>query len=116
MGEDGTATALVVDDDPTMRGVLRHLLEVEGWDVREASDGTEALLVYREGVADLVLTDLEMPGMGGEELARRIRDEDGEIPLVAISRRAPRQGAGELFDGILRKPVTRRQLRGWLAR
>lgn len=112
---DETALALVVDDDPGMRAVLRHLLELEGWAVEEAADGPSALEAWRHHRPDLVLTDLEMPRMTGEELARRLREDGvGGAPVVAISRRAPEAGAGDLFDGVLRKPVTLRELRSWL--
>ncbi|TVP59159.1 MAG: response regulator [Gemmatimonadales bacterium] len=114
--DSDTARALVVDDEPSMRSVLRHLLELEGWSVEEAEDGQTALELSQARPPDLILTDLEMPGMDGEELARRLRQEarlDG-IPLVAISRRSPRPEAVELFDGILNKPVRRHDLEPWL--
>jgi CheY-like chemotaxis protein len=113
------ATALVVDDDANMRGILRHVLEMEGWVVEEAADGKEALQAFRAHPPDLVLTDLEMPRMTGEELARRIRDEaeeNGGVPMLAISRREPREETRELFDAVLRKPVALDQLRDWLQR
>ncbi len=110
------STALVVDDEASMRSVLRHLLELEGWAVEEAEDGRAALELSHTRPPDLILTDLEMPRMGGEELARRLRQEPrlGSIPLLAISRRSPRPEAAELFDGILNKPIRRRQLEPWL--
>jgi two-component system chemotaxis response regulator CheY len=116
-GEQGIRTALVVDDDPTMRAVLRHLLELEGWQVEEAAGGEPAWRLYRECHPDLVLTDLEMPRMSGEGLARKLREEaHAEVPVVAISRRAPKEGAHDLFDEVLRKPVTRDQVLRWLTR
>jgi CheY-like chemotaxis protein len=57
--------------------------------------------------------------MNGEELARRIRDEaeeNGGVPMLAISRREPREETRELFDAVLRKPVALDQLRNWLQR
>jgi CheY-like chemotaxis protein len=113
------ATALVVDDDANMRGILRHVLEMAGWVVEEAADGKEALQAFRAHPPDLVLTDLEMPRMNGEELARRIRSEEnasGEVPMLAISRRKPRKETRELFDAVLEKPVALDQLRDWLQR
>lgn len=120
MTEEETARALVVDDDPSMRAILRHLLELEGWEVTEAETGAAALKAYRVQPPDLVLTDLEMPRMSGEELARQLREEqNGGVqvpPLVAISRRVPESGSDALFDGVLRKPVTLGELRSWLTR
>lgn len=112
------ATALVVDDDANMRGILRHVLEMAGWVVEEAADGKEALQAFRARPPDLVLTDLEMPRMNGEELARRIRSEGdaSEVPMLAISRRKPREETRELFDAVLEKPVALDQLRDWLQR
>ncbi len=109
--------ALVVDDDPEGRAVLRHALEMEGWQVVEARDGREALERESAVRPDVVITDLEMPGMDGVELASRLRERREDLPLLAVTRRPPEEAGtgGDPFDAVLRKPVSLPALRGWLA-
>lgn len=66
--------ALVVDDEPSLRMVLRRFLERRGWRVDEALDGAHALELLASGDAepDAVIVDLNMPGMAGGELCGRI--------------------------------------------
>jgi CheY-like chemotaxis protein len=66
-------TILIVDDHPSFRAVARLLLESEGYDVvGEAPDGEEALRLAAELAPDVVLLDLNMPGIDGFEVARRL--------------------------------------------
>ncbi len=65
------ASILIVDDDPSMRGFLRSLLEADGHQIREAGNGHLGLLLYREAPTDLVITDLLMPERDGMELILR---------------------------------------------
>jgi two-component system, cell cycle sensor histidine kinase and response regulator CckA len=79
-------TILVVEDDPLVLGVARRALTEAGFQVLEASNGRKALeLVEREPSIDAVLTDLAMPEMGGRELARRLREERPELPVVFMT-------------------------------
>lgn len=64
---------LVVDDDASMRRTLRACLSAQGYAVMEARSGEEALQEIGEQATDLVLLDIEMPGMGGLEACRRVR-------------------------------------------
>jgi CheY-like chemotaxis protein len=66
---------LVVEDHPTQRELLRALLELHGFVVRETSSAREALALLEEFRPDVLLTDQVMPGMDGCELIRRIRSE-----------------------------------------
>jgi len=111
-------TALVVDDDSGTRTMLRLILELEGWRVLEAGDGREALATLgRNGSrADVVITDIEMPGMNGLEFAARLRDRESSIPLLAVTRHPLKGVDTELFDQVLRKPISVRALREWLTR
>jgi DNA-binding response OmpR family regulator len=61
------ATVLAIDDDPSLRGIVRRMLEAEGFHVEEASDGESALRLIqaRAEPFDLVLTDLSMPTLMG---------------------------------------------------
>ena len=73
---------LVVDDDESLRRVTQVQLQQTGYEVTAASDGNEALAVLERFPADLVITDLKMPGMSGLELLRRIRSAYSEIVII----------------------------------
>jgi DNA-binding response OmpR family regulator len=76
---------LVVDDEPNVRLVFRTALEAAGYTVAEAEDGEMA--IDRLGVlpADLVLLDLQMPGMGGMEVLRLLREAHDHVPVVIVT-------------------------------
>ncbi|MBW2064289.1 MAG: response regulator [Deltaproteobacteria bacterium] len=76
---------LVIEDDPKIRKVLRKLLEREGHDVEEASDGLEGLRLYRKKPADLVITDIIMPRKEGLETILDLRREFPDVKIIAIS-------------------------------
>jgi CheY-like chemotaxis protein len=80
---------LVVDDDPAQRGLVRRLLEGEGYRVREAADGRAALDRLAEEPAGLVVLDLMMPGMDGFALLEVLRRDDAwrAIPVVVLTAR-----------------------------
>ena len=85
----GAGDVLVVDDDADMRERLRTVLERNGWSVREAGDGAEALDKVREAPPRLVLLDLTMPVMDGFSFLHCLRGLPGcaEIPVVVLSAR-----------------------------
>lgn len=66
-------TILLVEDHPTMREAMRLILEGDGHLVEEAADGQTAIDRLREGTFDLVLLDLNIPGLSGEDLLTAIR-------------------------------------------
>ncbi len=76
---------LVVDDDASIREFLRRLFEKNGYAVREAADGREALRLMREAPADCVVTDIIMPEKEGIETILEIRRGFPETQIVAIS-------------------------------
>ena len=78
-------TILLVDDEPSIRMVLRAVLEHAGYDVEVAEDGYVALHKISEFLPDLVITDLRMPNMNGFELLAVLRSRYPEIPTIAIS-------------------------------
>ena len=92
---------LVVDDDRAIRELLRAVLQKNGWSVREASDGAEALDAVQSAVPALILLDLTMPVMDGFAFLHRLRDLPGclDIPVVVLSARdishAEREQLGE---------------------
>jgi CheY-like chemotaxis protein/HPt (histidine-containing phosphotransfer) domain-containing protein len=115
MSEQATGRqVLVVDDDPVMGELLDALLTVEGYRVTRAHSGEEALQVAREGTPkpDIILCDIQMPGMRGDELAKAlaVARADGELPsssvIVAMSGSSPLAGELQSFDGLLRKPFS----------
>jgi len=79
-----TATVLVVHDEPQLRRVMRTTLTDIGYTVIDEKTGEEALEMLRRTPADLVLLDLNMPGIGGLETCRAIR-ETSEVPIVILS-------------------------------
>ena len=82
-----TLRVLLVEDAPFLRYAFSRLLRMQGYDVKEANDGQDALNCLRGFHPDLVLTDLMMPVMGGIELITLIRanpDYEG-VPVVAIT-------------------------------
>jgi DNA-binding NtrC family response regulator len=76
---------LVVDDEANARNALAELLREEGYRVETAADGFKALGKIEEGMPDLVLTDLKMPGMGGVELLGKVRALDEEVVVVVMT-------------------------------
>ncbi len=76
---------LVVDDEPAIRHLLRRMLEPEGVQVSEASDGSEALRTLRSQPTDCIITDICMPGMGGCDLIAALRKEAPRLPVIAIT-------------------------------
>lgn len=80
-----SVTILVVDDDASSRGLLREILEPEGYTVLEASDGKEALEMLNQKPIALVITDRSMPGMGGIELLRKMAAAKKPVPTLMVS-------------------------------
>ena len=70
------AMILLIDDDGFYRGVIRPILEDDGHQVIEASNGAEGLEIYRMRRPALVITDMRMPGVGGTEVIKSLREID----------------------------------------
>ena len=85
----------VVDDDVHIGNLLEELLSAEGYAVRRAYSGTEALMLLERQRPDLVLLDLMLPGLSGEELLPRIQG----VPVIVLSAKADVQGKVELLLG-----------------
>ncbi|HVG61609.1 MAG TPA: response regulator, partial [Hyalangium sp.] len=80
---------LVVDDSPLTRELISALLEAVGYDTVAAADGAEALHLLSTTHVDLVVTDLEMPGLDGLELTRQIKDHEvfNRLPVIILTTR-----------------------------
>ncbi|HEX6037203.1 HD-GYP domain-containing protein [Longimicrobium sp.] len=90
----GPLRVIVADDDASIRAVLRTLLAEESFTVREAEDGVDALRQFMAGGADLIFSDLQMPGMGGLDLLRRVRAVDDTVGFIILT------GAGTVENAV----------------
>jgi CheY-like chemotaxis protein len=98
---------LIVDDDELSREVLALLADGAGYEVDVADSGDAALACVRRACPEVVLTDIQMPGIAGDELARQLRDLCGAgTLLLAMSGSELEDGVGREFDGFLLKPFT----------
>lgn len=87
---DRDARILVVDDDDGSRRALSALIMDEGYQVETARDGFEALKCVREGEIDLVVSDVQMPGLDGFAMVRNLRkkSKSRDLPVILVSARA----------------------------
>ena len=107
---------LIVDDNPANLKLARVLLAGEGYQVRTASDADEALSVLREFRPRLILMDLQMPGMDGLELTRRLKKDPelASVTILALTAYAMKgdeeraRAAG--CDGYVAKPIDTRTI------
>jgi two-component system chemotaxis response regulator CheY len=81
---------LIVDDSPAMRAFVRRVMDLSGLDVGrclQAANGQEALELLRSEWVDVVLTDINMPIMDGEQFVRRVEEDDAlrSIPVLVVS-------------------------------
>ena len=91
------AKILIVDDEPNIREVVGLYLRREGYTVVEASDGEEALELYRQDRPDLVVLDLVLPKLGGLEVCRRIQSER-RVPLIMLTARGEEEDRALGFE------------------
>jgi len=82
--QDGKRNILVVDDEPQITRVLKTTLSSQGYGIRTAADGKQALQEMKSWTPDLVITDLRMPNMDGLQLCRAIRAES-RVPIIVLS-------------------------------
>jgi two-component system, chemotaxis family, chemotaxis protein CheY len=118
-------SVLIVDDSPVMRTFIRRVLGLSGFEVGEcveAANGEEALTQLSTHRVDIILTDINMPRMNGEELLRRL-SADGvlkTIPAVVISTDATNERIVQMIElgaqGYMSKPFTPETLREELER
>ncbi|HEY5682325.1 MAG TPA: sigma-54 dependent transcriptional regulator [Sulfuricaulis sp.] len=107
-------TVLVVDDELNMQTVMRMVLENAGHEVLIADSGESALVHAQNPNLDVVLTDLRMPGMGGEEFVIRCRKERPDVPVIIVTAHGTiRSAVKSIHDGAadyLTKPFEPEQL------
>ncbi len=106
---------LLVEDDPDVRKVETELLTILGYRVREASSGEEALKILREKKPPVLITDLSMPGMGGTELCKKVKEISPSTRVLLISGFISREEVEKFkamgIDGVLHKPFGLDELR-----
>ncbi|MFA9461984.1 ATPase, T2SS/T4P/T4SS family [Thiohalorhabdus methylotrophus] len=108
---DEPDTILVVDDSRTIRDMSRFVLESEGFRVIQAEDGKEGFEVLCKEMPDLVLTDMQMPNLDGDELIQKMKSDPGlaRIPVVVLtSKEGEETEAGVLghgADDFINKPI-----------
>ena len=79
------ATILIIDDEETIRTLLRAALEAAGYEVTEATNGRQGLDLYRQRPTDLVITDILMPELSGLEMLLALTREFIHAKVIAIS-------------------------------
>jgi two-component system cell cycle response regulator DivK len=107
---------LVVEDNPLNLKLVRDVLQFAGYDVVEAQSGEEGLRVAEADPPDLVLMDLQLPGIDGTETLRRLRQGrlGRDVPVVAVTAFAMAEDRERAnlagFDGYVEKPISVRAL------
>ena len=110
-----TPTVLVVDDEAPIREIARRIMEADGYTVTEASNGLEAVALLSQGAPlDLLLADLDMPELNGDEMVRRIRLARPDLKVLYVTGHIDRlMDARPLWEGeaFLEKPFSPAGLR-----
>ena len=105
---------LVVEDNPKNLKLVRDVLTYAGYEVIEATSGEDGVRLAAELGPDLILMDLQLPGIDGAEALRQIRATETAVPVVAVTAFAmnnDRTRAFEAgFDGYVEKPISVRAL------
>ncbi|MGR3517249.1 phosphate regulon transcriptional regulator PhoB [Sulfitobacter pontiacus] len=107
---------LLVEDEPAQREILAYNLESEGFDVRRAENGEEAILLVAEALPDLIILDWMMPLLSGIEVCRQLktRDDTRNIPVIMLSARSEEvdtvRGLETGADDYVVKPYSMREL------
>lgn len=116
-----SATVLVVEDNALNLKLVRDVLGHAGYRVLEAGDAERGLELARAGAPDLILMDVQLPGIDGVEALRRLRADaaTASIPVVALTALAMKDDRERFlsagFDGYLEKPVSVPDLAAHLA-
>lgn len=115
---------LIVDDSPVMRSFIRRIVKLSGYEsyeCREAGSGLEALAELQQALPDLVLTDINMPGMDGEQLVQCMKADErlAGVPIVVVSTDATQHRVQSLIklgvSGYITKPFVPEKLSRVLA-
>jgi len=102
---------LIVEDNPTNRKLFSTILQIEKYEVFEAEEAVRGLELAREERPDLILMDIQLPGMDGLTATRRLKEDDDlkEIPVLALTAFAmagdARKAVDAGCDGYISKPI-----------
>lgn len=96
-----SARILIVEDHPTMREAMRLVLEGEGFDIEEASDGAQALASMQEDRPDLVLLDMSIPGVSGPEVLAAVKNDPAttEVRVIVVTATGEEGRAAAMASG-----------------
>ena len=98
---------LVIEDEPHVRSIISELLDELGYDVEVAENGDKGIKLFNEmGDFDLVISDIRMPKMDGNEVARYIRNSDKSGTLLVAMTGFSEELQPEMFDALLLKPFS----------
>ena len=98
---------LIVDDQKGVRRLLEELFKKEGWDVKVASDGQEAINKVEEGLPDIILMDVKMPNMNGLEASQIILQAHGLIPIIMMTAYGEIEVVKKALEAGVRKCITK---------
>lgn len=105
---------LVVDDDPKSRNILERLLTLTDYEVEIVKSSEEAVKRLKRSEFNLVLTDLDMPGMDGLALLSHVKSQYPDVPVIVVTGLVSEESRNEALEvgavGLLSKPYTRDQL------
>ena len=108
-----------MDDEEVIAEELAEYLQLKGYDVATAGSGLEALELHRSRPADIVITDLFMPEMNGNELIRRLRRTYPDLPIMVMTGHATfgdeKETITEGASVVLKKPIDLSELLGTLS-
>lgn len=111
---NGNCKVLIVDDEPALRKALRSSLTASGFDVSEARNGDEALAGLPQKPVDVVLLDINMPGVSGIEVCRRIRSLSDRTGIVMVTVRDSEEDKVQALeagaDDFITKPYRLREM------
>jgi CheY-like chemotaxis protein len=113
---------LVVDDNPENLKLMQAILASSAYEIRTARDGVETLTMLEHYQPDVLLLDLQLPGLDGLTIARRLKSDPARrhIPIIAVTAYAMKGDEAKAMsagcDGYLTKPVDKRALRELVAK
>jgi len=111
---------LIADDDESIRYLFREFFQMKEFEVKEAENGFEALMVLGKEAFDLVILDIKMPGKHGLEVLEKIREQHKELPVVVCTAYKNLKEDVEIIGGentyFLAKPIDLEQLEKFVHR
>jgi DNA-binding response OmpR family regulator len=107
------AAILIIEDDMAIHSLIKEAIELDGFQTLSAYSGTEGKLLFEQNQIDLILLDLMLPGMNGEEFLQEIRQNSG-VPIMVISAKSDQKSKLELLtngaDDYITKPFDVKEL------